>query len=368
MATKVYSPNAKHHLECNHQIIFKEKGIYACFPSLTVLDPVTFSTTFYTRIHASHIDPAGGTKTLMTRDGGNTWAETSDPIVDPNWKTAKGFHVTAEADGWIESPESKKNTLVNKGKYVRDVSPGIVACLGGASYRISKDNGRQWQSHKIDIPEYISGLQSLNKRAAELKSQNGVRLVSIYGWRKDEKSNSPVKRPEVFFLRSDDDGATWKCIPLLPDGLRNLEVGLAEPSIIENNNGEIVAMMRTKPYGKGWLWTSISQDDGLTWSKPEKTNIWGYPADLLNLDDGRILCTYGYRRKPMGIRAVVSNDGGHTWNVRKKFVLRDDGFTYSGNLGYPLTVQLPDHRIMTIYYLTTKDGITHIATTHWQLP
>ena len=51
------------------------------------------------------------------------------------------------------------------------------------------------------------------------------------------------------------------------------------------------------------------QSEGRTWSQPIKTAMWGFPAHLLELRDGRILCTYGYRRKPYGVRASISKDG-----------------------------------------------------------
>ena len=37
------------------------------------------------------------------------------------------------------------------------------------------------------------------------------------------------------------------------------------------------------------------------------------------------------------------------------------------DLGYPLSVQLADDSIFTVYYMTIG-GITHVAATRWQLP
>ena len=46
---------------------------------------------------------------------------------------------------------------------------------------------------------------------------------------------------------------------------------------------------------------------------PRPTPMWGCPPHLLALGDGRLLCTYGYRRAPFGVRACLSHDGGETW-------------------------------------------------------
>ena len=102
----------------------------------------------------------------------------------------------------------------------------------------------------------------------------------------------------------------------------------------------------------------------MTWSEALRTAIWGYPVDLTKLRDGRILCSFGYRRDPKGIRAVLSSDGGVTWDTDNTYVLRDDGV---GDLGYPGSVQLPDGSILTVYYITLADGVTHSAATRWEL-
>lgn len=61
-----------------------------------------------------------------------------------------------------------------------------------------------------------------------------------------------------------------------------------------------------------FLWRS--GNGGEPWSHPLLTDTWAphSPAHLIKLTNGRILCSYGYLRAPMGIRAVLSHDGGAT--------------------------------------------------------
>ena len=76
----------------------------------------------------------------------------------------------------------------------------------------------------------------------------------------------------------------------------------------------------------------------------------------------------------MGIRAVLSEDGGQIWDIDNTVILRDDG-GYVGELraggsptsdvGYPHSTQLSDGSILTVYYITPSDKITHIASTRW---
>jgi len=85
--------------------------------------------------------------------------------------------------------------------------------------------------------------------------------------------------------------------------------------------------------------------------------MWGYPAHMLTLQDGRVLCVYGRRRPPFGIRACLSGDDGQSWDIDNELVIRDD-FPNS-DLGYPTSVQLADGTIFTTYY-GQVDGVTSI--------
>ena len=60
-------------------------------------------------------------------------------------------------------------------------------------------------------------------------------------------------------------------------------------------------------------------------------NDWGAPGDLVRMRDGRIVCVYGYRLPPFGVRARFSEDDGRTWG--RELILRDDGGSW--DLGYP---------------------------------
>jgi len=79
--------------------------------------------------------------------------------------------------------------------------------------------------------------------------------------------------------------------------------------------------------------------------------VWGLPSHLLRLRDGRLVMTYGYRRKPFGNQARLSTDGGRTWSA--PITLSDDGM--GGDLGYPSTVELADGTLLSVWYELMKD-------------
>lgn len=81
------------------------------------------------------------------------------------------------------------------------------------------------------------------------------------------------------------------------------------------------------------------------------------------MPSGRILCTYGYRRKPFGIRAAFSEDDGLTWDMNHEVIIRDDGI--HRDLGYPASVLLNDGRILSTYYFHGEDGVRYIGGSVW---
>src|SRR5207253_984736 len=74
------------------------------------------------------------------------------------------------------------------------------------------------------------------------------------------------------------------------------------------------------------------------------------PQRRLRLQDGRLLMTYGHRRKPIGNQARISADHGRTWS--EPLILSDDASSW--DLGYPSTVQLKDGSLVTVWYEVLK--------------
>ena len=89
--------------------------------------------------------------------------------------------------------------------------------------------------------------------------------------------------------------------------------------------------------------------------------MYGGPGHLLNLADGRLLCTYGRRKAPFGVRACLSADGGRTWDLEREIVIRAD--LPNGDLGYPTTIEYAPGELFCCYYGQEPDGVTCIQGT-----
>ena len=97
----------------------------------------------------------------------------------------------------------------------------------------------------------------------------------------------------IFVVRSPDAGESWgpPVAAAEADGLMFEEPA---PSLLAS--GQLLLGLREN--SNRTIFTVHSDDAGRTWSEPRPTGIDGYPAHLLQLGDGRILCTYGFRRSP----------------------------------------------------------------------
>jgi hypothetical protein len=121
---------------------------------------------------------------------------------------------------------------------------------------------------------------------------------------------------------------------------------------VETADRRILVHIRNhNPENGGETLQSESADGGRTWSMPHPIGVWGLPSHLLRLRDGRLLMTYGYRRKPFGNRARLSSDHGRTWG--DEVLISDDGA--SGDLGYPSTVELARGELITVWYESRKE-------------
>ena len=161
-----------------------------------------------------------------------------------------------------------------------------------------------------------------------------------------------------------------------------------EPGLLQLNDGRLVCFMRThvNPSGDARnMVMTVSEDEGFSWTPPRWTNIWGYPPELIPLQDGRYLMVYGYRRPPYGVRAILSEDGT-TWDVKNEFIIREGGVPgrsvsekpgssrmspasgrYGGgdidwenpgvyqHIGYPSVVQVPDGTIVCSFHEWSDD-------------
>ena len=263
----------------------------------------------------------------------------------------------------------------------------------------SKDNGKTWgkrvivyQKEKIDARDPSILCLSDGTLVITCTTKYGASIMRSYdnGYTWDEPNRTPVwsnsnglcEAPDgrLFYAGigskwnadcldigySTDHGKTWKyhstVTKYITEGVFFDEPGL---TILPDGRWIVMARVDVAPTDLGYLRQFTSVDNGKTWSGPVTTPMWGLPPHLLQLKDGSLLCAYGYRRKPYGIRACLSYDKGQTWDIKNELILRADGV--SMDLGYPESIQLDDGDIFTLYYMNVKGSNCFIAGTFYKL-
>ena len=374
-----------------HFILYKQKGIYAGFPVLNHLPDGRLTVGIPVSPFFDHYG-VGDWIVLLSEDEGKTWTQTHDSSLPQCWQGTSprekydrfafmlvastqdnqqviavmpdGIFLASGSVGWEVWTKDKAKEAEAMGLIVRDHPHDASAIIVGGHKMFvqrSSDNGKTWERQEWIVPGV--GCITAFPRGAQLA--DGTILVPLYG------VDASGKKRQNYVWRSADDGRNWQLLNMASD--LSSSVG-SETAFVEVSPGLVLAHTRTE---NGYLMESWSNDGGITWTHPLRMNIWGYPPHLLPLRDGRILCSFGYRRAPMGVRAVLSEDGGRSWDTDNVCILRDDGGTPSefhteqvgggSDVGYPISTQLSDGSILTVYYITLKDGITHSAATRWSL-
>ncbi len=360
-------------------VVFRDPTKYSCFPGIRkAADSDELWVNFGWNTTRSHYGKAAGGKTggkvFYSPDGGKTWIEQGQEGYKerPAWQSyhelSDGTRIFAWARGHEIMDEAKAKELAARGINVVDHHNGNWTACYRAFAKQSTDGGKTWQSRELKLPPLAFLMGSSAPRGVKLPDDTVV--IPCYG---AASKDDPAGR--AYVLRSGDKGRTWELITAAYDGRHSLNEG---DLIVAG--GRIVGLWRSEggkaaapPYELGFLYQTESSDEGKTWSRPRRLPIWGYPPDLLRLKNGAILVSYGYRRPPYGIRACFSRDEGRTWDWKHEVILRDDALPEGpqaahasvGDLGYPHTVELSDGTLVTAYYITLGDGVTHICVTRW---
>jgi len=219
---------------------------------------------------------------------------------------------------------------------------------GEAVVHLSDNDGKSWEkANGIDSAPFSGGY---GMRGAVMLG-DGALVLAL--------SDVPNYR-QVFVVRSQDGGRNWER-PVLAAAQSGSE--FEEPAMLRLPSGRILMLLRDNLTRR--LHRVFSEDEGRSWTAPEALAIEGYPPHLLELPDGRILCTYGWRQPDFGIRATTSDDGGKTWDIDGTIRIRSG--LPNKDLGYPCTLVDESGLLVTVYYGQDSDGVTCIQATRWRL-
>ncbi|MEH3105801.1 MAG: sialidase family protein [Sphingomonas fennica] len=305
---------------------------------------------------------------IRSRDGGRTWDRNGiQPIFDMRIKAEADLPGGKAAD-WSGLPPldlKSRDTLIMGGGI-----PALFAPEARGWMRASTDGGRTWRPHTL-LPNYDFPSISLPGTSMYSVRADGVMLVGIH-------TNAPGAQGPRPIVYASPDGVGWYYLgsiigeepksPYYPGGTPFAAAPHFYPRPVVLKDGRVLTALRYQRDARNVIWTEVheSLDGGRTWSWLSRVNDWGAPGDLVPMADGRVVCVYGYRLAPQGIRYRVSEDQGRTWGT--EMILRDDGGSW--DVGYPRVIETAPGTLLATYYINLRNdridvngGVRHIAAT-----
>ncbi len=371
----------KHAKNARQFTIHKDESRYTCQVGASQLHNGDIVVVFNDMRGRMHLD-FDSIALVRSTDNGESWDPASKVSV---WSCTDHFgsdtpSVTQLVDGTL---------LVNflMTSFVR--RPGIFGDFGPQSVNLnqldekegvwlarSADNGHTWREVYKASTAPVRWGQCVDE---VVEAADGTLFMAAQGMLHTRRTiaTSSHESYRTFLLRSDNQGVDWEHWSTIAYDPSHI-ISFSEPALGYTADGKLLCMMRTMHQPRRrhqQLWFAYSDDEGESWSEAQATNLWGYPADFTRLRDGRMLCTYGFRRDPWGVRACISDDGLQ-WDAAGEIVVRQGGIAPPDavqnlywHIGYPTSIQLNDGRILTVDHQWTQEEpyIQYITGVLWEV-
>ena len=296
----------------------------------------------------SHVCPFGRVEMIVSHDEGETWSFPQvildGPIDDRDagiLETSRGTLLATTFTSLAYEPILQK-AEANPDSW----DAARLANWRGAHNRISAEERQRhlgcWMIRSED------GGQTWSERyRSVVNSPHGPIQLSDGRLLYPGKVLWQGEKGKIGVAESFDDGRNWSWLAEIPTRQGDKSDNYHELHGVETKSGKLVVQIRNhNSNNSGETLQTESTDGGKTWSAPHSIGVWGLPSFLTRLNDGRLLMSYGHRRKPFGNQARLSSDEGATWS--EPMIISGDGA--GGDLGYPSTVQLNDDSLLTVWY------------------
>lgn len=240
-----------------------------------------------------------------SEDGGKTWTKAPYSLNTNAFEfedgeiIAPGFNTTKAGDGVFEVPLSRST---DGGKTFQRETARLNIPLGTGG---TGDDGKYYPGPGVDH--------------AIVQLRDGSLLMAMYGYFTTDTVLCPAFKPEwkvykyrTWVMRSTDRGRTWDLRSTVAYDPSVGAESFCEADLLQLPGGDLLCFMRTggePPKYVTPLYCSRSQDDGLTWSKPEPIADRGVWPNACRLRSGVLAVTYG---RPDNWLAF-SLDEGKTW-------------------------------------------------------
>lgn len=290
-----------------------------------------------------HVDPFGRNVIVRSSDGGRSWSGPS-VFVDTNGDDRDSSLCvlpdgTLVASWFINEAWTDPARMIDEWSAIAgSIKPDTHRLFRRGWLRRSHDGGLTWEDR---IYPTIVGLH-----AGPSPLHDGSLIYC-----------GSYEEERYIATRSTDGGKTWGVIGTFPvehqwtqkpDGTKTRNrLQFNENHCLEVAPNRILCAMRPT-YEPRNVHISISNDAGVTWSKPRDLGVHGYPPTMTRLAGGAVLLVFADRNTPQAIRGLLSWDQGETWDTGNILQIRQ--FEHNADMGYPSAVEISPGEVLCVYY------------------
>ncbi len=241
--------------------------------------------------------PGNREQCVQSGDRGKTWL----PWMGMRPELLYQFFVTRLRDGSLVSYRHKMTGLAKS-------EDGTIQ---GTQFILrSKDEGAAWSRHLVPVTNlpFTLGSVLVFFWGPALEMPDGRLLWPVYSREGRTRYPYGVALGSILGItESTDGGSSFRWIASMCD---DVTVGQhREPGLVRLPSGELLAVIRTGtfPSDDNVMVQVRSSDGGYTWSPPRRLARPGVCPQVLLLDNGVLVCSYGSRRY---LHVMASWDGG----------------------------------------------------------
>ena len=309
-------------------------------------------------LRQTHQDPYGKVVGAISEDNGVTWGEPFT-IIDTVLDDRDAGVIFWNNKVIVSTVSVSKHIYLNSGNqewidYTNAITDEQEAEALGCKYVIGEMvNGKLTFGEIKKAPAFTPH--------GMIKLANGD--LGYVGYDGYDRETGITKTKITFY--SSADGETWSKVSEVFGANEFLVDKLNEPNAIVLKNGKMIVAVRSE---SGGIYIAESDDGGVTFSNKRALlpAAISTPPHLMQMTDGTLVLSYGYRSEPFNIRAIVSKDNGESWS--NEIELTSGGVDW--DFGYPATIERGNGELLTVYYqkLSADKKNTSLKEVIWTIP
>jgi hypothetical protein len=263
----------------------------------------------------------GHTAIFGSVDDGDTWELRYLSLAEREWDgwpgETRGWYIAELAPGALTASVLWTDRSDPSAPWVDPQTQGLLDMR--VYHLTSTDGGRTWpERRRIDLSPHPGA----SSTGPLLRLSDGALAQPFEHWK--ERHDPAPGRPAALLRLSTDQGRTWPADVLVArhpdDAIYYWDQRLEAHPI----DGRLVNMFWTHDVGAARdidVHVAWGTPDGRTWTVPTGTGLPGQHCQPIALGGDRLLAVYAHRSDPPGIRAVLSEDFGRTWDRATELVV-----------------------------------------------